>query len=84
MAEYTKRLREIAGKPPGLYVSRKLYKRSVLLAAQPKTIENAMDRWWGGPETVYIDEQLPDDEWYIITEEVRVDAEKADAPAKDD
>jgi hypothetical protein len=67
MTTHRNRLREMANKPPGLYTSRKLYKRACLLAAQPKTIENAMDRWEGGPETVYIDELLMDDDWYIVT-----------------
>lgn len=71
MAEYVSRLRELTDKKPGLYVSRKLYKRSCLLASQPKTIQNAMDRWPFGAESIYIDEQLPDDDWYIITERTK-------------
>ncbi len=53
---------------PGLYVARNLEKRARLMAAQPKTLDNAMDRWDGGPETVFVDDNLFDDEWYIVVD----------------
>ncbi len=70
MAEYVGRLRDIAGKPPGLYVPKSRFKGASLMASQPKTIESAME--WGavqGGMPVFIDPDLPDDDWYIITKQ---------------
>ena len=67
--KYTKRLNQIAGKPPGLYVAKSRFRAASLMAKQQKTIENAME--WGGVMgmAVYIDPELDRDEWYIITDD---------------
>jgi hypothetical protein len=70
MAEYVGRLRKIAGKPPGLCVPRSRFKGALLMASQPKTIESAME--WGAVQAgmpVFIDPELTDDDWYVITKE---------------